>query len=197
MINKTDNSKTYHQEKKMRKRIIIGISIVALAALAVVGLAWARTAYAQTQTPPYPGSGYGMMGGQYGGFGMMGNWDYGPMHEYMVAALADALNLTPEEIQTRIDDGETPWQIAEAQGLSEEQIQQVMLDAHDKALDKAVEAGLLTQEQADWMDQHMESMWSSDYNGFGGCHGPANGAGSTDSGTRYGPMMRGNRSPSL
>jgi hypothetical protein len=181
----------------MRKRIIIGISIVALVALAIVGLGWARTAYAQAQTPPSPGYGYGMMGGQYGGFGMMGNWDNGPMHEYMVSALADALNLTPEEIQTRIDNGETPWQIAQAQGLSEEQIQQVMLDAHDKSLDKTVEAGILTQEQADWMDQHMESMWSGDFSGFGGCHGPVNGTGSTDSGTRYGPMMRGSRAPSL
>ena len=196
----------------MRKRIIIGISIVALAALAVVGLAWARTAYAQTQTPPAPGYRYGMMGGQYGGYGMMGNWDYGPMHDYMVAALAETLNLTPEEVQSRIDNGETPWQIAQAQGLSEEQIQQAMLDAHDKALDKAVEAGLLTQDQADWMDQHMESMWSGDFGGFGGCHGPVNGAGKTSSGssngskngpgstnpgTRFGPMMRGYRSPSL
>lgn len=195
----------------MRKRIIIGISILVVAVLAVVGFAWARTAYAQTQTPPYPGYGYGMMGGQYGGFGMMGNWDYGPMHQYMVAGLAEALNLTPEEVQSRIDNGETPWQIAQAQGLSDEQIQQVMLDAHDKALDEAVKAGLLTQEQADWMDQHMESMWSGNFSGFGGCHGPINGAGtpnsgsngstngsnSTTPGTRFGPMMRGYHSPNL
>jgi len=52
-----------------------------------------------------------------------------------------------------------------------------------------VKAGLLSQEQADWMDQHMESMWSGDFSGFGGCHGP-NGAGAPNSGTRYGPMMR-------
>jgi hypothetical protein len=174
----------------MKKWILIGISIAALGALAVAGLVWAGTAYAQAQNPPFPGQPYGMMGGQYGGYGMMGSWDYGPMHEYMVAALSDALNLTLEEIQTRIDSGETPWQIAQAQGLSQEQTQQVMLEAHDKALDQAVEAGLLTQDQADWMDQHMESMWSGDFSGFGGCHGPY-GTDSSSSGTRYSPMMRG------
>lgn len=173
----------------MKKWILIGVSIAALGALAAAGLVWAGTAYAQGQNPPFPGQPYGMMGGQYGGYGMMGSWDYGPMHEYMVSALADALNLSPEEIQNRINNGETPWEIAQEQGLSEEQIQQAMLDAHDKALDQAVEAGLLSQEQADWMDQHMESMWSGDFGGFGGCHGP-NGAGAPNSGTRYGPMMR-------
>lgn len=201
------------------KWLIVGISIVALAALALGGLVWAGTAYAQSQTPPVPGYPRGMMGGQYdgngmmgasgtqdgygmmdgygtpGGYGMMGAGGYGPMHEYMVDALADTLNLTPEEIQSRIDAGETPWQIAQAQGMSEEEIQQLMLDAHDKALDAAVEAGTLTQEQADWMDQHMESMWSTDGAGFGGCHG-AVGAGNTTSGTRYGPMMRWNNSSS-
>lgn len=178
------------------KWIIIGISVLALAALAVGGLAWAGTAYAQSPTPNDPGFPYDMMGGQYGGYGMMGAGNYGPMHQYMVDALAEALKLTPEEVQSRIDAGETPWQIAQSQGLSQDQIQQLMLDAHDKALDQAVQAGLLTQAQADWMDQHMESMWSGDGTGFGGCHG-ANGASDSTSGTRYGPMMGGYNQPSL
>lgn len=191
------------------KWLIVGISIVALAALAFGGLAWAGTAFAQSQTPPVPGypggmmggaqghpyGGYGMMDGYRtpGGYGMMGAAGYGPMHDEMVDAFAGALNLAPEEIQSRIEAGETPWQIAQAQGLSDEEIQQLMLDAHDKALDAAVEAGTLTQEQADWMDQHMELMWSADGAGFGGCHG-ANGTRS--SGTGYGPMMHWSNSSS-
>jgi hypothetical protein len=182
------------------KWLIVGISIVALLALAFGGLVWAGTAYAQTQNPPAPGyrgmmGGYGTQDGRYGGYGMMGGFGmmgaggYGPMHDDMVDALAEALNLSPEEIQSRIEAGETPWQIAQAQGLSDEEIQQLMLEAHDKALEAAVEAGTLTQEQADWMDQHMESMWSADGAGFGGCHGSA-GAGNSTSGTRFGPMMR-------
>jgi hypothetical protein len=172
------------------KWIIVGISVAALAVLAITGLVWGGTAYAQTQTPPvYP---YGMMGG----YGMMGAGNYGPMHDYMVEAFAEALNLTPEEVQSRIEAGETPWQIAQDQGLTQEQIQQLMLDAHDKSLDQAVEDGLLTQEQADWMDQHMESMWSGDGAGFGGCHG-AYGDQDANSETPSGSMMRWNHQPSL
>lgn len=183
------------------KWMVVGISVVALAALALAGLVWAGTAYAQSQTPPVPGYPRGMMGGQSGGYGMMGGFGmmgvggYGPMHEAMVEAFGEALNLTPEEVQSRIEAGETPWQIAESQGLNEDEIQQIMLEAHDQALDNAVDAGVLTQEQADWMDQHMESMWSGGVNGFGGCHG-AYGEGSSTSGTRFGPMMRWNNSSS-
>jgi len=168
------------------KLLFVGIAVIGLAALAFGGLVWAGTAYAQSQTSGYA---YGMMGGQYEGYGMMGTGDYGPMHETMVDALAEALNLTPEEVQARIDAGETPWEIAQSLGLSDAQIQQLLLDAHDQALDQAVDAGLLTQEQADWMDQHMESMWSDDGAGFGGCHGP-NGTGNSSSDTSFGPMMR-------
>jgi len=167
----------------MKKWIIIGISVIALASLA--GFAWVGVAFAQSQTPPFSNHPYGMMGG----YGMMGSDGYGPMHDSMVTALADAVNLTPDEVQSRLDNGETPWQIAQSQGLTEEQAQQVVLDAHDKALDQAVESGLLTQEQADWMDSHMESMWSGSGAGYGGCHG-AYGTGSSQSnGTRFGPMM--------
>ncbi len=166
----------------MKKWIIVGISIVALSALA--GFAWVGHVFAQSPTPPYPNQPYGMMGG----YGMMGAGSYGPMHVEMVAALADALQLSPDEVQTRMNNGETPWQIAQDQGLTSEQAQQIILDAHDKALDQAVRDGLLTQEQADWMDQHMESIWSGSEGGFGGCHG-ASGAGNSQFGSRFGPMM--------
>jgi len=53
----------------------------------------------------------------------------------------------------------------------------------------------LTQDQADWMDQHMESIWSGDFDGIGGCHG-AYGAGNATSGTRYSPMGRWSNQPS-
>jgi hypothetical protein len=188
-------------EYEMKKWIIVGVSIITLAALGTLGFVWAGTAFAQAPYPPSPDYPYGMMGGQYHGYGMMGGYgmwgtgSYGPMHEYMVAALADALNLTPDEVQARIEKGETPWQIAQAQGLSDDQIQQLMLDAHDKALDKAVEAGLLTQDQAEWMDGHMESMWSGDFNGFGGCHGGYDGDNSGSSAFNN-PMMGRNRGPS-
>ena len=74
------------------------------------------------------GYGHGMMGGDgrgYGmGYGVMGwNGEHGPMHEVMVAAMAEALDLTSEEIEDRHNSGETVWEIAEAEGLSAEEIQ--------------------------------------------------------------------------
>ena len=109
-----------------------------------------------------------------GGYGMMSG-GYGPMHEYMVPAFADALGITPEELQSRLDDGETMWDVARAQGLSDEEVYEVMEAAHSKALEQAVEAGVLTQEQADWMDEHMDQMHGESFTS-GGCHG-SNGPG--------------------
>jgi hypothetical protein len=170
------------------KWILAGTSVLALAALAVGGMLWARTAYAQSQTPTAPGYPYGMMGG----YGMMGNYGYGPMHTYMVEGLAEALNLKPADLEKRLEAGETPWQIAQSQGLSDDQIQQAMLEAHDKALEAAVKAGFLTQQQADWMDQHMEQMWGGgqrDTDNGGDAGNPS----STAPGQRFGPMMGGSR----
>ena len=156
---------------------LIGISVVAVASLLIAGFA-----YAQTPTPTNPnclagcpagdptGSqpttpGWGMMGR---GQGMMaGRWNQsseefergnGFLHEPMFAAMAEALGLTPEELQTRIDAGETMWDIAESQGLSAEQFKAKMIQARTEALNQAVADGLITQEQADWMTSRMAKM---------------------------------------
>ena len=158
------------------------ISLLTIAVLGVAAFAWSGTVFARNLYNN---------GGPYGQ-GMMGGYDTA-MYEYMVTGLADALNLSPEDIAARIQAGETPWQIAQAEGFSDEQIEQAMQAAHDQALQAAVDAGELTQEQADWMDQRMESMWSGDYNSFGGCHG-ANGWNNPESSSfenRYSPMMGG------
>jgi hypothetical protein len=167
------------------KKILIGmvILVVSIFALGIAGFA-----YANNPTPPAPehpygpgmmgdygGEGYnrGMMGGNGENFsyGMMGwNGEYGTMHDAMVVALAEALGLTQEEVEARQDTGETLWQIAAAEGLTDEEIRDVMLSAHDLALEDVVTKGLLTEEQAEWMDAHMEQMWSGDYEngGFSG-----------------------------
>lgn len=152
------------------RKIWIGIVILAVA---VVALGVAGFAYAQSRsTDDYPhgpwmmgeyeGHGHGMRG-----FGHMG-WggEYGPMHEFMVSELAEALDLSPDTIEARHDAGETLWEIAAAQGLSDEETQELMLKAHDTALEQAIESGWLSEEQAEWMDGHMEGMWDGDY-GYG------------------------------
>jgi len=151
------------------RKIWIGIAIFGIAVLA---LGAAGFAYAQSRTPSTSDYPHGpWMMGEYGGHGrgMMGfghmelDGEYGPMHEVMVEKLAEALNLSPDEIESRHDAGETFWEIAAAEGLSDEETQELMLSAHDAALEQAVASGSLTEEQAEWMDGHMEGMWDGDY----------------------------------
>jgi hypothetical protein len=114
----------------------------------------------------YGGYSYGMMGDGYGmmGSGMMGwNGEEGPMHEVMIDSLAQSLDLSPEEIEARHDAGETLLEIARAEGLSDAEIRGLMFSAHESVLENAVGEGWLTQEQADWMDEHMTEMWDGDY----------------------------------
>lgn len=173
---------------------VVAVAMVFTAALGVVGFLVARgavssqkladVAYAQASTPVSPvpsnssqGNYQGMMGGRRGrtgGYGMMGggmmtNGSYGPMHTYMVQSLADQLGLKVEDVQSRIQAGETPYQIAQSQGKTDNEIKTLMQTAHDEALKSAVAAGVITQAQADWMDQHMEQMWQN--GGTGGCPG--------------------------
>jgi hypothetical protein len=181
----------------MKRYLIIGaiagaVAVLALVAILAVGVVSYRVALAQTQpdpTSPNNGYGPGMMGrwggssgmmGRGGGFGrgMMGFGDgtTGPMHDYMINALAEKLGLEVTELQAEIDAGKTPYEVAQAQGLSEEEIRQVWLEAHDQALEQAVAAGTLTQEQADWMDSRMEQKWQNGFvPGSGPCHGGVGG----------------------
>lgn len=150
-------------------KIFIGI---ALLGIAVLTLGTAGFVYAQTQTPPEPSYPYGHgMGMMRGGFGWMGNPDQeGPMHEAMVAVLAEALDLEPGVIEERHEAGESIWDIAAEEGMSDEEIRTLMESVHDSALEEAIAGGQLTPEQAEWMEEHMQWMGSGEgeYNGYGG-----------------------------
>jgi len=166
-----------------KKLIVITGLLVVVIALGAVGIV-----AAQQPTPPAPpyGNGYGygpggMMGGGYGrgmmgngyGRGMMGNGygrgisggfandgAYGPMHDAMFNALAEGLGLSREELDKRVANGETPYQIALSLGFTQTEFYTLMTDARNVALDGAVANGTFTQEQADWMRNRM--------NGFDG-----------------------------
>jgi len=181
-------------------KITIIVAIV-VAALAVLG---AGFAFAQTPTP-WGGYGYGMMGGGYGmmsgngGYGMMGqfgqngdaNW-MNSMHQWMSTSgaqsvhnivwggLAEALGLSPDELNAELASGKTLTQIAEANGVSQEQLVAALEVSVKAGLDKAVADGALTQAQAEqmlnnmsgnygWMITHMDSFGAGF--GPGGCHG--------------------------
>lgn len=158
----------------MKKIIISGVIV----GMFVLALGAAGLAYAQTQTPPSGDTpyGYGMMGGRgfRGGFGggMMGpgGGAYGPLHEYMFQAMADAFGLTEDELEARHADGETMWDLAEEQGLTAEEFQAKMTEARSEAIDQALADGVLSEEQAEWMLDHMAQMPGAGF-GPGGCHG--------------------------
>jgi len=156
----------------MKKWLLIG-SLALVAVIGVTLLAGVGIVNAQAPTPGTPSGG-----------GMRGGWMMGgdtPMSEYMHAALAEKLGLTVEELEAKIAEGTTAWDLAEEKGLTVEEFQAMMLEARTTALAQMVADGTITQEQADWMSQRGAGRMG----GRGGC---PNMTGETGPGT----MMRGN-----
>jgi hypothetical protein len=113
------------------------------------------------------GNGYGP-GGMMGGRGM-GQYA-GVMHDYMISAFASAVGLTVDEVNTRLSNGETPTQIAIAQGKTEADLPALWTQVRQEALNKAVADGVITQAQADVMLQHMNNYAGPGLGpGFGNC----------------------------
>ncbi len=163
------------------KKLVLSIVIVAFIAIAAFGSA--SYVFAQTATPPTPGSGYGggrMMGSGARG-GMMGSSSAdldqdGPLHDAMIATYAEKLGLSVEDLNARLAAGETMAQIAAAKGLTTAQFQSLMTEARSSAIDQAVKAGTLTQAQADWMKQRGAGMMAG---GGRGMRGSGQGRGSS------------------
>lgn len=175
------------------KRIWMVVALVAVvAAFGAVGTVFAQDATPPTPPAPGQGYGYGMMGR-----GMMGGAaGTGLLHDYMEPAMAEALGLTVEELEAKHAEGLSFYQIAEAQGLSVEEAQQLMLDARSTALDAAVADGVITAEQADWMKTRMSSGHMGRGYGAGGCAGMGgynNGSADGTAGTFRGRGMMGGR----
>ena len=148
----------------MKKTIlIVGLVVMAVAVFGV------GVAFAQGITP-YTGHGPMMQNG--GGY----------LHTYMVTALADKLGLKVDDVNARITAGETMYDIAIADGVKAEDFPALMIEVRAQAVSAAVKDGVITQEQADWMNSH--GMGRGGY-GTGNC--------TTQNGTGYGPgMMNGN-----
>jgi hypothetical protein len=141
--------------------------VLSVVIVAVIAVALGTTSFvsAQGPTPQAPVSGYGMMGGRGARGGMnqsqvsgvgagvntAGSLD-GLLHDGMVAVYAETLGITLEDLNARLENGETMAQIASAQGLTVDQFNALMTDARLQAVDQAVQNGTLTQEQADWMN---------------------------------------------
>jgi hypothetical protein len=127
--------------KYVKVAVIAGL--VGLAVLAVAAPAFAQGGTPPTARTPYgPGRG-GMMGG---GYGFMAQYQ-----DQMHTALAKALGLSVDDFNAALAAGQTPWQIAQEQGIDAAKLQSAMTEAHAAALKQAVKDGVLTQAQADLM----------------------------------------------
>jgi hypothetical protein len=141
------------------RRIIMNKLLKSLVVLAVVAIAFgsATAVFAQSSTPQGAGPGVGFTNGRgaKGGGGMLGSNGTSPqsglLHDAMIAFFAEEFDLSVEELNELIAEGETLGAIALEKGLTFDDFRALMVDARAVALDQAVANGDLTQEQADWL----------------------------------------------
>jgi hypothetical protein len=132
------------------KRIIFVVALVA--ALTVTALAGAGLVFAQGPTPPVQGyaPGCGCSGWRSGS----GRGWYGMG---LIDILAELTGLESADLYAELQEGKTLLEIAqEDHDISAEQLVEAALASRAEVLKQRVEAGYLTQEQADWMLDHME-----------------------------------------
>ncbi|MFQ6058529.1 MAG: hypothetical protein ACE5MB_06605 [Anaerolineae bacterium] len=118
--------------------------------------------------------------------GLVFGWDHGPMlgfgwgHSGLIQAAAQVLDMSPWEIRAELAQGRTLAELAEERGVDPQAIVEAFIAERAEMLQWAVEAGYLTQEQADWMLEEMRehAEWLLTHSmpllgfghGHGGCH---------------------------
>lgn len=126
--------------KRRTKTIVIGV-MAAVLALAVAVPAFAATDAATTVTDDgYCGYGRGAMMGA----GIRG-----------IDAAAEALGMDLADVAAARQDGKSLADLAAEKGISNETLINALLAARKAALDEAVASERITQEQADYMMEHM------------------------------------------
>lgn len=132
------------------------------------------------------------------GRGMMGGWLMDD--STLLDVVAEALDLTVDEIVAELEQGISIATLAENHGVEVGTIVNAFSERHAAYLQEAVDAGWLTEEQADWMQENMAAMigahvtqpWGEGFGpgaGLGGCHG-YNGE-APGGGSNFGPRGRG------
>ena len=123
--------------------------------VAVVAFAGVTVAFAQGPNQPRdftPPASNQAQNGSDTGMGLMAV-DEATMH----MAIAEALNLSIEEFEAAVAEGKTPLILAQELGVDFAVVQAAMDAVHAAALQQAVDEGLTSQEQADWITSHRGS----------------------------------------
>lgn len=153
----------------MRKWLKVVVVLMMVTALAVAGTAVLAQGDGDDEgetTPPF-----GFFGGRFGG--MFGGFTADDFTAHlagmpMVSTLAEALGMEPDALVEAWQDGQTIAEIAEAQGVSQDALVEALSAVHAEELAVAVEAGTITQEQADAMQAlHEANMRAGLTNGEG------------------------------
>lgn len=85
----------------------------------------------------------------------------GALHE----AVAQALGISTDELTAAHAAGKTVVQLASERGIELNTVTAAVLEAHKQGLDAQVQAGRLTQEQADAMQTHMTAQIGAHFSG--------------------------------
>jgi hypothetical protein len=151
----------------MSKKLLLPAILAAVLAIAVAGAVFAQTA---TPTPNTPQAGRGFrFGGPLGGFGLgmqgRGNWT-----EF--DAIASALKMTPTDLFNELHSGKSLSAIAQEKGVAMSALQTAAQNARTQAMkdaiNQAVKAGTITQDEANWLLQGLQNGWlGRAFGGFG------------------------------
>jgi len=153
----------------MNKKLLLVIGGV-LAALLVVGAVGATAAYAQadTNTPMHRGGPGGDGAGRGHGLG-----------DAELAAAADVLGMTTDEVTTALLEGKTLRDLADDAGVDIEDVKAAIQAVHETEMRdriaQSVEDGTMTQAKADWLLEGLDQGYIGAGEGgfgFGGGHGP-------------------------
>ena len=156
----------------MDKQKTIGMAVLVTLALLVVTTG-AVFAIGLTQGgPAWSAEDEDVDYGEYWGpmHGRRGTWssDEPLMHDAMVQALADVTGLSVDEIESHISEGQRLYEIALDAGMDQAAFFDLMQETRESVLADAFDAGLITEEQY----QRMQDRTQDDRygRGFGGCY---------------------------
>ncbi len=136
----------------------LGVGLLLLLVIGGAALAQNVTPPAAGATPP-PASAVGA-GAGLAQIGLQVRWQ-------VFDAVANALNLTPDQLFQQLHGGKTVAQVAQAQGVSPQAVrdaarvagQAARQDALRKAIDNAEQAGKISPDQANWLRQGLAKGW--------------------------------------
>lgn len=146
----------------MKKKLMILIGGLLAVAVLLAGVR-VTTAYAQDGTPPAPFANHDGEGRGHGGGRGLG--------ETELAAAANALGMTTDEVSTALAGGKTLADLATTAGVDIADVQAAIQAAHEVEMRANIEAGVadgsISQEKADWLLEGLDKGFLSGPGGFG------------------------------